>query len=160
MVSTSFFLVLRPSALPKFIGLADSPNFSSQPGCVRHQELDNNEKNWIPFQREGKTYVARNLREPQGTSGNCRKNLAKGCKRNLWHIYGIFWASDPILLISWGCSLKHFHVDVPELPRSGIHGKVCHGRYGSVQLGFSWTQCFYFCLCMLNFHSKYPWLMG
>jgi len=47
--------------------------------------LDHNEKNWIPFQREGKTYVARNLREPQGTAEKTWQKDAKG-------IYGISMA--------------------------------------------------------------------
>lgn len=149
MVSTSFFWVLRPSALPQSAWLIHH-FFSSQPGCVRHQELDHNEKNWIPFQREGKTYVARSLREPQGTAQKTWQKDAKGIYDNLWHILGVRSHTSDFL-----GQLKHFHVDVPELlPISGIHGKVCHGRYGSVQLGFSWTHRFYFCLCMLNFHQS------
>ena len=45
--------------------------------------MDHNEKNWIPFQREGKTYVARSL-----STTNSRASEPNS----------IFWASDPILL--------------------------------------------------------------
>jgi hypothetical protein len=137
MVSTSFFLVLRPFALPQSAWLIHLAFFVTAWLCPaprigpQRKELDS-------FPAGGKDVCGQ---EPQGTLGNLRelhKKHGKRMQKESMIIYGIFWASDPILLISWGCSLKHVHVDVPELlPRSGIHGKVCQGRDGSVQLGFS-----------------------